>query len=123
LKSSIHLQLISSRGTQFIATDTNHPDTFVPNAHAIFAELCASLPKSADDTEDAIAARARKALDAVIALHPEDQFETDLATRVVAMHAHSMDALRAAAQAAGDPDGVRRCRAQAASMRVSRTPH
>ncbi len=99
-----------------MATDTSYPDTLAPNARAIFAELCVSLPKSAADSEEAIAARARKALDAVTALHPEDQFEADLATSIVAMRAHSMDALRAAAQAADDPDRVRQCRAQAASM-------
>jgi hypothetical protein len=95
---------------------TDYPDALAPNSRAIFAELCSSLPKRAAETEEAIAARARKALDAVSALHPEDQFEADLATSIVAMRAHAMDALCAAAQAADDPDRVRQCRAQAASM-------
>jgi hypothetical protein len=93
-----------------------YPDTLAPNTREVFADLCASLPKSADDTEEAIAARARRALDAVFALHPEDAFEVCLATRIVAMDAHALDALRAAANATADPWEMRRCRAQAASM-------
>ncbi len=99
-----------------MATHSDHPDTLAPNARAIFAELCRSLPKSAADTDEAIAARARKALDAVCALHPEDQLEADLATRIATMHAHAMDALHAAGEAADDPDRQRQYRAQAASM-------
>lgn len=91
-------------------------DTLAPIAREIFADLCSRLPKSADDTEEAIATRARRALDAVLSLHPEDAFEALLATRIVAMDAHCADALRGAAQAAGDADKVRSCRAQAASM-------
>jgi hypothetical protein len=97
-------------------TETNYPDTLAPNARAVFTDLCSSLPKTADDTPEAIAARARKALQAVCALHPADDFEACLATRIVAMNAHALDALRSAVLAAGDPDEVRRCRAQAASM-------
>ena len=55
-------------------------------------------------------------MDAVIALHPEDAFEVRLAVRIVAMDAHAVDALRAAAAAMADPWEMRRCRAQAASM-------
>ncbi len=97
-------------------TDTPCPDTLAPNAREIFADLCSQLPRTADDTEEAIAARARRAMDAVFALHPQDAFEARLATRIVAMDAHAADALRAAALAAADPEEVRRCRAQAASM-------
>jgi hypothetical protein len=74
--------------------------------------LCSVLPVSGDDTQDAIAARARSAMDAVFALHPEDAFEV----RIVAMDAHAADSLRGAAQAVADPMEVRRCRAQAVSM-------
>ena len=59
-------------------------------------------------------------MDAICALHPEDQFEADIAVRIVTMHAHAMDALRSASLADGDPNEVRRCRAQAASMARSR---
>jgi hypothetical protein len=97
-------------------TDTTHPDTLAPNTREVFADLCASLPKSAADTEEAIAARARRASDAVFALHPEDAFEVCLATRIVVMDAHALDALRGAANAVADPWEMRRCRAQAASM-------
>jgi hypothetical protein len=99
-----------------MGTDTTHTDTLAPNTREVFADLCASLPKSAADTEEAIAARARRALDAVFALHPENAFEARLATRIVAMDAHALDALRAAANAVADPWEMRRCRAQAASM-------
>lgn len=99
-----------------MASATDYPDTLASNSRAIYSDLCASLPKAPGDTEEAIAARARKALDAVCALHPEDQFEADLATSIVAMRAHAIDALRAAVRAADDPDRVRQCRAQAASM-------
>jgi hypothetical protein len=99
-----------------VDAQTPYPDTLAPNARAIFADLCSSLPKTAEDTEEALAAHARKAMQAVFALRPEDDFEALLATRIVAMNAHAMDALRSAALAAGDPGEVRRCRAQAASM-------
>ena len=55
-------------------------------------------------------------MDAVLALHPEDAFEARLATLIVAMDAHAVDALGAAALAADDPEKPRQCRAQAASM-------
>jgi hypothetical protein len=95
-------------------TDPPYPDTLAPNACELFADLCSQLPKAADDTEEAIAARARRAMDAVFALHQEDAFEARLATRIVAMDAHAADCLHAAA--AADPWEGRRCRAQAASM-------
>jgi hypothetical protein len=95
---------------------TPYADTLSPNSGAIFADLCSSLPKTAADTQEAISARAKKALLAVCALNPDDDFEAMLATRIVAMEAHALAALRSAALAADDPAEVRRCRAQAASM-------
>ncbi len=97
-------------------TAAPYPDAISPKASEVFADLCSSLPKSAGDTEEAIAARARKAMDAVLALHPEDALQTRLAVRIVAMDSHAMDALRSAADATADPWEMRRCRAQAASM-------
>jgi len=99
-----------------MTTDAPSSDTLAPNSRAILADLYVQLPKSADEPEAAIAARARKGLDAVIALRPDDAFEARLATRIVAMDAHAADALAAASLAAGDPDKLRQCRAQAASM-------
>jgi hypothetical protein len=99
-----------------MTTYSDYSGTLAPNARAIFADLCGQLPKSADDTEEAIAAHARKAMDAVFALRPEDAFEALLATRIVAMDAHAADALRSAALAAGAPEEINRCRRQAASM-------
>ena len=60
-----------------------------PTPARSLAELRRSLPKVAGDTREAIAARAGKAPDTVCVLHQEDQFETDPATGIVAMHAPS----------------------------------
>ena len=55
-------------------------------------------------------------MDAVVALHPDDDFEARLALRIVAMDFHVGDALRSAGLAVDDPEKIRRCRAQAATM-------
>ena len=55
-------------------------------------------------------------MDAVVALHPDDAFEARLAVRIVAMDSHAGDSLRSAGLAGDDPEKIRRCRAQAASM-------
>jgi hypothetical protein len=86
------------------------------NYREYFAELCRELPPVPDEDLEARAARQNSAMDAVVALHPENAFETRLAVRIVATDAHAADALRAAALAAGDAEKVRQCRAQAASM-------
>jgi hypothetical protein len=86
------------------------------NHREYFAELCRELPPVPDEDLEARAARQNSAMDAVVALHPENAFETRLAVRIVATDAHAADALRAAALAAGDAEKVRQCRAQAASM-------
>jgi hypothetical protein len=86
------------------------------NYREYFAELCRELPPVPDEDLEARAARQNSAMDAVVALHPENAFETRLAVRIVSTDAHAADALRAAALAAGDFEKVRQCRAQAASM-------
>jgi hypothetical protein len=86
------------------------------NYREYFAELCRELPPVPDQDPEARAACQKSAMDAVVALHPENAFETRLAVRIVATDAHAADALRAAALAAGDFEKVRQCRAQAASM-------
>jgi hypothetical protein len=86
------------------------------NHREYFAELCRELPPVPDEDLEARAARQKSAMDAVVALHPENAFETRLAVRIVSTDAHAADALRAAALAAGDAEKVRQCRAQAASM-------
>src|SRR5271165_319192 len=96
-------------------------ETFLPantgaNYCEFFAMLCKSLPPSPGESPDARAARERSAMDAVVALHPDDAFEARLAVRIVAMDAHAADALRSAGLAADDAMELRRCRAQAASM-------
>jgi len=89
-------------------TSRNHRETF--------ALLCGMLPPLPDEMPDARAARDRMAMDAVVALHPEDAFEARLAARIVAMDAHAADCLRLAGLAVTDPAWARRCRGQAASM-------
>jgi hypothetical protein len=74
------------------------------------------LPPYPDDTPDARAARHKRAMDAVEALTPADAFEARIAARIVAMDDHAADCLRRAGLAAADPDKMRSCRAQAASM-------
>jgi hypothetical protein len=86
------------------------------NYREYFAELCRELPPIPDEDLEARAARQNSAMDAVVALHPENAFETRLAVRIVSTDAHAADALRAAVLAAVDPEKVRQCRAQAASM-------
>jgi hypothetical protein len=86
------------------------------NHREYFAELCRELPPVPDEDLEARAARQNSAMDAVVALHPENAFETRLAVRIVSTDAHAADALRAVALAAGDFEKVRQCRAQAASM-------
>ena len=96
--------------------DTADPDTLAANRREIFAELCGMLPPSVATTPDLRAKRDERAMDAVVALHPEDDFEVRLALRIVAMDAHVGDSLRSAGLAVDDPAAIRRCRAQATSM-------
>jgi hypothetical protein len=86
------------------------------NYREYFAELCRELPPVPDEDAEARATRQKSAMDAVAALHPENAFEARLAVRIVSTDAHAADALRSAALAAGDPERVRQCRAQVASM-------
>ena len=96
--------------------DTAHPEPPAANRREIFARLCGELPPPVPDTPDLRAARDQDAMDAVVALHPADAFEARLAVRIVAMDSHAGDCLRSAGLVGDDPEKVRRCRAQAASM-------
>ena len=93
-----------------------HPEPPTANRREIFARLCGELPPPVPDTPDLRAARDEDSMDAVVALHPADAFEARLAVRIVAMDAHAGDCLRSAGLAVDDPEKIRRCRAQAASM-------
>ncbi len=86
------------------------------NYRAYFAQLCRQLPELPGEDPEACAERQKRAMDAVVALHPDDAFEADLAVRIVSTAAHAADALHSASLAAGDPEKVRQCRAQVASM-------
>ena len=86
------------------------------NYREYFAELCRELPPLPGEDAEARALRLKSAMDAVVALNPDNAFEARLAVRVVSADGHAADALRSAALAADDADAVRRCRAQAASM-------
>jgi hypothetical protein len=96
--------------------DTSPTTATGANYREYFAELCRELPPVPDEDPEARAARQNSAMDAVVALHPDNAFEARLAVRIVSTDAHAADALRSAALAAGDPERVRQCRAQAASM-------
>jgi hypothetical protein len=97
-------------------SDTPHPGASGANARYIRGLLAGYHLPLVADTPEARAAHDQHLMDAVAALHPEDDFEARLAVRIVAMGVHADDALRSAGLAAGDPMEVRRCRAQAVSM-------
>jgi hypothetical protein len=81
-----------------------------------FALLCGELPRPPDGTtQEARVARDKSAMEAVVALNPDNDFEARLAVRIVAMDAQAGDSLRLAALET-DPEKVRQCRAQAVSM-------
>ena len=102
-----------------------HAPRHIPNAtptganHSeYFAMLCSELPPVPGEDPPSRATRQKSAMDAIVALNPDNAFEARLAVRIVAADAHAADALRSAALAlaADDPEKVRQCRAQAASM-------
>ncbi|HME27890.1 MAG TPA: hypothetical protein VKI44_42320 [Acetobacteraceae bacterium] len=99
-------------------SDTSHPGATGANARYVRGLLDSYHLPLVADTPEARAAHDQHLMDAVAALHPEDDFEARLAVRIVAMGVHADDALRSAglAAAAADPMEVRRCRAQAVSM-------
>ena len=97
-------------------SDTSQPGDTGANARYVRGLLDGYHLPLVADTPEARAAHDQHLMDAVAALHPEDDFEARLAVRIVAMGVHADDALRSAGLAAGDPMEVRRCRAQAVSM-------
>src|SRR5215472_17181341 len=74
------------------------------------------LPDVPDEAPEDRATRELRAMDAVVALHPQNDFEARLAVRIVAMDAHVADALQSAARAVNDPAEMRRSQSQAVSM-------
>jgi hypothetical protein len=93
-------------------TETPYRDALTLEEREIFAYLCSMQPPVAEDRET----RDRRAMRAVLALHPYDDFEARLAARIVAMDARSAEGLRLAGDAASDPTTTRQCIAQAALM-------
>ena len=61
--------------------ETSPPDAPGSNHREFFALLCTMPPPPADDTPDTRAERDEGAMDAVVALHPDDAFEARLAVR------------------------------------------
>jgi hypothetical protein len=96
--------------------DTCQPGATGANARYVRGLLAGYHLPLVADTPEARAEHDQHLMDAVTALHPEDDFEARLAVRIVAMGVHADDALRSAGLAAADPAEVRRCRAQAVSM-------
>ena len=96
--------------------DTINANPAGANYRWFFAELCGQLPERPSEDPETLAKRQQFAMDALVALVPYDEFEAELAVRAVAADAHAADALRSAAQVAGNDEKVRQCRAQAASM-------
>jgi hypothetical protein len=97
--------------------DTLNANPSGANYRAVFADLCEQFPPPhPDEDPEAYAVRQQRAMDAVVALTPYDAFEARLAVRIVAADAQAADALHSVALVGGDPDKVRQCRAQAASM-------
>jgi hypothetical protein len=73
--------------------DTSLTTATGANYREYFAELCRELPPVPDDDPEARAARQNSAMDAVVALHPDNAFEARLAVRIVSTDAHAADAL------------------------------
>ena len=69
----------------------NVPDRL---AGEIYAELCGTLPPPSPDTPEARTIRDERAMAAVAALIPENHFEAELATQIVAQVFHAKHALR-----------------------------
>ena len=69
----------------------NVPDRL---AREIYAELCGTLPPPSPDTPEARTIRDERAMAAVAALIPENHFEAELATQIVAQVFHAKHALR-----------------------------
>ena len=115
----------------------NVPDRL---AREIYAELCGTLPPPSPDTPEALTIRDERAMAAVAALIPENHFEAELATKIVAQVFHAKHALRDASgpnltvdarnnyrnQASrtdrDSQSGVRTCSASRPSVTRPRTP-
>ena len=94
-----------------------HPDISRANFRFYFGLLRRELPEPPDGTTpDEQAEFEQKAMDAVLALHPDNDIECRLAVRVVSADAQAGHALGCARRVAADADKLRQCRAQAASM-------
>ena len=91
----------------------NVPDRL---AREIYAELCGDLPPPSPDTPEARTARDERAMAAVAALIPENAFEAELATQIVAQVFHAKHALRDASRPNLTVDALNNHRNQASRM-------
>jgi hypothetical protein len=90
---------------------------FTPEMAAeFFTSLCSLLPPPSSNTPEARQARDQIAIETVLALHPADAFEAELAAGVVATSAQAKHCLRLAAQPDRDPDQSHRDRDKAGAM-------
>jgi len=84
--------------------------------YQVVHDLHRSLPKPADETEDALYHRIHAAIAAVASMLPANAEEATIAARCVGAHAQAMDNLRLARLHPDDTDHVLRCSAQSAAM-------
>ena len=91
----------------------NVPDRL---AREIYAELCGTLPPPSPDTPEARTIRDERAMAAVAALIPENPFEAELATQIVAQVFHAKHALRDASRPNLTVDARNNYRNQASRM-------
>jgi len=90
--------------------------TFTPEmTREFFADLCSQLPPASTDSPEARDARDQIAIQAVLALHPADAFEADLAVDIVVNSAQAKHATRLAMQPGLDPDDAKHHHARAAT--------
>ena len=94
--------------------DTLHSDTPAANRREIFARLCRELPVGRRNP-DLRAERDEDAMDAVVALHPDDAFEVRLAVQLSPWTPTPATSY-ARRPRRQRPRGGARCRAQATSM-------
>ena len=97
--------------------DTLPPGTLtVEDVQYRLEELRAALPRPIPDTPYRREVRDEIARCMLLALHPADMLDANLACQIILLNAHADDCLRIARETAHDPKFARSARAQARSM-------